>query len=241
MLDTLAAASAGATDIIAAPAFLDPQRIIESAGPWMLAVVALIVFIESGVLFPFLPGDSLLFVAGLMSPAMGVPLWQLIPVIWIAAICGDQVGYFLGYRFGRRLFKDDARVLSTAHLRQAEEFFVKHGGKSLFLARFVPIVRTFVPLAAGVAHYKYRKFILWNVAGGLTWGFVLPLAGYYLGTFDIIREHVDLWVLVIIGLSLIPVAIEVIRERRAYKKEQAAREAAGSAEGQDVESEERGA
>ena len=98
----------------------------------------------------------------------------------------------------------------------------------------MPIVRTYVPLAAGVAHYKYRKFIFWNVAGGLTWGFVLPLAGYYLGTFAIIRDHVDLWVIVIIGLSLIPVAIEVIRERRALKKEKAAREAAGPAEAADT-------
>lgn len=193
---------------------LDPTELLIGAGPWMLGLTALFVFIESGVLFPFLPGDSLLFVAGMLAPTLNVQLWLLIVVVWVAAVAGDQVGYVLGRKFGRGLFKDDARILNTSRLHAAEEFFERHGGKSLFLARFVPLVRTYTPLAVGIADYPYRRFVAWNVAGAITWGTVLPIAGYFLGSVGPIRDHVDLWVIVIVALSLIPIVIAALKGRK---------------------------
>jgi len=130
---------------------LDPAGLLEGLGPAALGVIAAMVFIESGVLFPFLPGDSLLFTAGLLHEQLHVTLPVLIGVVTAAAVAGDQVGYLLGRKFGRRWFTDDARVLKTAHLRRTEEFFDRHGGPAVVLARFVPVVRTFAPLTAGAA------------------------------------------------------------------------------------------
>lgn len=228
MFDVLTAAvadlpysAAPAADVLAGPlSLLDPTSLLEGAGPWLLAVVALIVFIESGVLFPFLPGDSLLFVGGMLCPALGVNLFAFIAVVWVAAILGDQVGYFLGERFGRRFFKDDARVLNTKRLQAAEDFFARHGGPSLLLARFVPLVRTYTPLAAGIAAYPYRKFITWNVSGAVLWGALVSVAGYFLGSIDVIREHVDLWALGLVALSLVPMAMAWLNGRRKKKNEE---------------------
>lgn len=117
------------------------------------------VFVESGLLFPFLPGDSLLFTGGLLHEALQVPLWLMILVPFIAAVAGDQVGYFLGNRFGRRFFSDDARFLKTSYLNRTEDFFLRYGGRAIVLARFVPIIRTYVPLVAGTARHPYRRFV----------------------------------------------------------------------------------
>ncbi len=197
----------GMTDTILASGLFDPTSLLQGAGPWMLGILALFVFIESGCLFPFLPGDSLLFVGGMLAPAMNVNLSVVIVVIWVAAIAGDQVGYFLGHQYGRRFFTPDARILTTERLAKAEHFFERHGGKSLFLARFVPIVRTFTPLAVGIAGYPYRRFVGWNIAGAVVWGAGVTIAGYFLGSVDIIRDHVDLWALVIVAASLVPVVV----------------------------------
>ncbi|MCQ9389636.1 VTT domain-containing protein [Brevibacterium sp. 50QC2O2] len=211
MFDVLSALPQAADSLqgasIEASSLLDPGPLLEAAGPWMLGVVALIVFIESGVLFPFLPGDSLLFVAGMLAPSMGIHIWAVIVTAWIAAFLGDQVGYLLGRRFGRRFFKPDARVLSTVRLQAAEDFFARHGGKSLILARFVPLVRTFTPLAVGIAAYPYKRFVGWNVAGAIGWGALLPLAGHFLGSIAIIRDHVDIWAILIVIVSVLPVVI----------------------------------
>ncbi len=201
----------------------DPSALLQSAGGWVLLVVAAIVFIESGALFPFLPGDSLIFTAGLLHPRLGVPLMVLIAVIVGAAIAGDQIGYWLGHRFGRRLFKDDAAVLNTRHLTAAEIFFNKYGGRSLVLARFVPFARTFVPLAAGAAHYRYRSFLLWNVLGGVLWGAGLTIAGSLLGEIPFVADHVDLIAVVIVVVSVVPTVLEVIRRIRANKANKANR------------------
>ena len=132
--------------------------------------IAVLIFIESGVLFPFLPGDSLLVTAAITSAALGIAPWQVAVVASIAAVAGDQVGYWIGRRFGRRLFRDGARVLTTARLDEAEAFFTRWGGLSLVLGRFVPVVRTYVPLAAGTADMHYRRFILWNIVGAIGLG-----------------------------------------------------------------------
>ncbi|MCU1634737.1 MAG: alkaline phosphatase [Micrococcaceae bacterium] len=192
----------------------DPSALLHNAGGWVLLVVAAIVFVESGVLFPFLPGDSLIFTAGLLHARLHLPLALLIAVVVAAAITGDQVGYWLGRRFGRRLFTDDARILNTRYLTGAEDFFTRYGGRSLVLARFVPFARTFVPLAAGAAHYRYRSFLLWNVLGGALWGAGLTLAGSVLGGVPFIADHVDLIALVIVVVSVIPTLIEVTRHIR---------------------------
>lgn len=144
----------------------DPATLLTGLGSWVVIGLGVVVFIESGVLFPFLPGDSLLVTAAILRSPLGISVWQIVLVAWAAAVLGDQVGFWLGHRFGRRLFKPDARVLRIDRLEAAEAFFARHGRAALVLGRFVPIVRTYVPLAAGAAAMPYSAFIGWNVLGG---------------------------------------------------------------------------
>lgn len=194
--------------------FLDPVVILHNAGPWVLVTVMVIVFIESGLLFPFLPGDSLIFTAGLLSASLGLPVYVLIPAIAVAAILGDSAGFEIGRRFGRKLFKPDAKVLKTQHLDRADAFFAKYGGRSLVMARFVPVVRTYVPLVAGISKMRYLVFLRWNVIGGIGWATVCVLAGLWLGRIPLVADHVDLFAIAIVALSLIPVAIQILRSRK---------------------------
>jgi len=193
---------------------LDPAGLLEGLGPAALAVIAGMVFIESGVLFPFLPGDSLLFTAGLLHQQLNLTLPLLIGVVAAASVAGDQVGYLLGRKFGRRWFKDDARILKTSHLTQTEEFFQRHGGSAVVLARFVPIIRTYAPLAAGIAHYTYRKFTLWNILGAVAWSVSVILLGSWLGHFDIIANNIDLIAVAMVLVSVIPWGIEFLKRRK---------------------------
>ena len=192
----------------------DPLALLSHAGPWILAVVAVIVFIESGVLFPFLPGDSLVFTAGVAHGQLGIPLAVMIAVIVAAAILGDQAGYWIGRRFGAAAFSEDAKFLKLRYLRRAEKFFTDYGGRSLVLARFVPLARTFVPVVAGAAHYPYRIFFRWNILGGILWGTLLCVAGALLGEIPFVADHVDLIVVGIVMLSIIPTASEIFRQIR---------------------------
>lgn len=192
---------------------LDPSELLNGLGPASLAVIALMVFIESGVLFPFLPGDSLLFTAGLLHDQLQVQLPVLIGVSAGAAIAGDQVGYMLGRRFGRRWFKDDARVLKTAHLTKAEDFFARRGGPALVLARFVPIVRTFAPLSAGIARYNYKSFTLWNITGAVLWATSVTLLGSWLGHFEFVSKNIDAIAVIIVAASVLPWGVECFRHR----------------------------
>ncbi|WP_285241659.1 VTT domain-containing protein [Pseudarthrobacter sp. MEB009] len=194
---------------------LDPASLLQGLGPATLGVVALMVFIESGVLFPFLPGDSLLFTAGLLHQQLNLTLPVLITVVSVAAIAGDQVGYFLGRRFGRRWFSDDARILKTAHLAQAEEFFRRRGGPALVLARFVPVVRTFAPLSAGIARYHYKSFLLWNITGAVLWAVSVTLLGSWLGHYDFVANNIDVIAVVMVLVSVLPWGIEFLKHRRA--------------------------
>jgi membrane-associated protein len=203
----------------------DPQAFLTGLGPAALIGLAIMVFIESGVLFPFLPGDSLLFTAGLLaaSGVITVPLWLVILVAFAAAAAGDQVGYLLGHRFGRRWFKPDARVLKSRYLDEAEKFFAKYGGPALVLGRFVPVVRTYVPLAAGTARYSYRRFLAWNLTGAAVWTVVVTTLGALLGRIPFIRDHVDVLAIVIVVASVLPIAISALvrirRSRRARDSE----------------------
>ncbi len=207
---------------------IDPQDLLLSIG---LIGLFLVVFAESGILIGFfLPGDSLLFAAGLLTAGIMVngEEWTLaggnIAVVAIgcaiAAIAGDQVGYAFGNRVGPSLFKKpESRLFKPAYVEKAEAFFENHGAKSIVLARFVPIVRTFAPIVAGISKMHYRTFVKFNIIGGVVWGMGFTLLGYWLGSsFPWIGDNMEVAVLLIVFLSLAPVAIEFIRHRRNNPK-----------------------
>lgn len=192
---------------------MNVQALLEAVGPWALVVIAVFVFIESGLLFPFLPGDSLLVTAGLAHEALGLSVPVIAVVAFVAAAAGDQVGYFLGDRFGARLFKEDARILKTSRLRETEAFFEKYGGRALVLGRFVPVVRTYVPLAAGSARYPYRRFLPWNLLGALLWAVGVTVVGSLLGGVPFITDNIDVLLTVIVLVSVLPVVVSQVRKR----------------------------
>jgi membrane-associated protein len=198
---------------------VDVQSLLSSAGPWALVVIAVIVFIESGLLFPFLPGDSLLVSAGLAHEQLGLSVPLIALVGFLAAAAGDQAGYFLGHRFGSRLFKDDARVLKTSRLRETEAFFDRYGGRALVLGRFVPVVRTYVPLAAGSARYPYRRFLPWNLTGAFLWAVGVTVVGSLLSGVPFITDNIDVLLAVVVLVSVLPVVIGQLRKRRARRRE----------------------
>ena len=198
---------------------------LRSLGSLATVVVFAIVFAESGLMIGFfLPGDSLLFTAGLLSGSVLPPLPVLIVGCSIAAIAGDQVGYAFGKKVGPPLFsRPDSRFFKQKHLKQAEAFFERHGSKTIILARFVPIVRTFAPIVAGASNMHYRKFVVYNVIGGFLWAVGFTLLGYWLGnTFPALGDRIELVVLGIIAISVVPVAIHLLRERSKAKKAKAA-------------------
>lgn len=199
------------------PPLLDPASLLQGLGPAALGIISLMVFVESGVLFPFLPGDSLLFTAGLLHEQLQLTLPVLIGVVTAAAVAGDQVGYMIGRKYGRRWFKDDARILKTAHLTTTEDFFRRHGGAAVVLARFVPMVRTFAPLSAGIARYEYKSFALWNFAGALAWGTSVTLLGSWLGHYEIIAKNIDVIAVVMVLVSVLPWGIQLLKRRRANR------------------------
>lgn len=199
---------------------LDVSSLLSTLGPWALIGIGVMVFIESGVLFPFLPGDSLIVTAMMLRVPLSLEPWQIILVACIAAIAGDQVGYWLGHRFGRGLFKDDARVLKTERLEAAEGFFAKRGPLALVLGRFVPIVRTYVPLAAGTAKLHYRKFVLWNVLGAMSWVLSMSLVGLLLGNIPGITKSIDLIAVVIVLISVLPIVVKALMDRHKSQREE---------------------
>ena len=213
------------------PAWLDPQHIIEAAGAAALWIVALIVFAECGLAVFFMPGDSLLFALGMFA-AVGVnsevplvhygsPASTLVIVnivLIIAAIAGNTVGYWIGHEVGPRLFRPRegvaGKVFAPEHVDKTNEFFEKHGAPALILARFVPIVRTFVTMVGGVAQMNFRKFISYTAIGGVLWVLIAVQAGYFLGQVDVIRNNFEAALLLIIVVSLIPMGVEWLKARR---------------------------
>lgn len=197
---------------------LDPEHLLDVAGALGLF---LIVFAESGLFFGFfLPGDSLLFTAGLLSSQGNLaPLPVLLLGCFVAAVAGDQVGYVFGRKVGPALFRrPDSRIFKQEYIERSQEFFERHGSKTIVLARFVPVVRTFAPIVAGVGRMHYRTFLVFNVLGGFLWAVGITTLGYVLGDrVPWVEDNLELAILGIIGLSLIPVMVEVIRARRAPK------------------------
>lgn len=206
------------------PDFLDPIKLIEQFGAWALVGILVVVFVESGVLFPVLPGDTLLFVAGMLAAGTAArgaavdanfQLWQLLVFIPIAAILGGQVGYFIGRFLGTAMFKPNARVLKQRYLDEAHLFFEQRGPFAIVLARFVPIVRTLAPITAGAAKMKYAVFTLYNIIGALLWGIGLTLLGYGLGQFEIIQKLIEPIFILIAVASIAPMVWEWYRRRKA--------------------------
>lgn len=206
------------------PSWLDPNYLLHTYSIWGLL---LIVFAESGLLIGFfLPGDALLFTAGLLitSHQLDFPLWGAIALICLAAILGDQAGYMFGKKVGPSLFKrPDSRLFKQENVTKAHEFFEKYGPKSLVLARFVPIVRTFTPIIAGVSGMKYRSFLIFNVVGGVLWGAGVTLLGSWLGNIGFVKKNIEAILILIVLVSVIPIAIEYLRARGKNKREAAAR------------------
>jgi len=210
--------------------FLDPESIIQSAGPWALLVVCFIVFAETGLLVGFLlPGDTLLVITGLLAfyPGIGFEIWWVCLAIGIAAFLGGEVGYLIGHKAGPRIFeRKETGLFSIENVKRTNAFFERFGGFAVILARFVPIVRTFAPVAAGVGHMDYRKYSLYNLIGALIWGAGLTYLGYLLGYVpvlgDFVRSYIDVILLAAVLLTVVPTAFHYWQSSRKAKQRHAA-------------------
>jgi membrane-associated protein len=205
------------------PEWLDPEHIVRELG--FLAVLA-VVFAECGLLAFFLPGDSLLFTTGVManpsSPIFLIeqPLWVLCVTISLAAVLGDQVGFLIGRKAGPALFRrPDSRVFKQEHLTRAQGFFTRYGGRTIFLARFVPVVRTAAPLVAGASGWGYADFLRWNVLGGIVWGAGVTALGYALGGVAFINRNIESILLLVVAVSVLPLAVEAWGARRRGRRD----------------------
>ncbi len=190
-------------------------ELIRDYGTWTYAILFLIVFVETGlVVMPLLPGDSLLFAAGTFAALGAMNIWLLMALLLAAAILGDTVNYWIGKKIGPRAFTGEIRFLKREYLDKTTAFYEKHGGKTIIIARFMPIVRTFAPFVAGVGAMNYPRFLAYNVIGALLWVVGFTSLGYWFGNIPVVKERFSLVILAIIVLSVLPVVIEVIRARR---------------------------
>jgi membrane-associated protein len=214
------------TTLALGPGWLDPQSLIDTFG--LIGLVS-VIFAECGLLVGFfLPGDSLLFTAGLLIAGEGglvfdQPLWLVCLLVSVAAVAGNQVGYAIGLRAGPAIFnRPDSRLFRHEYVEKTNAFFEKYGGRAIILARFVPIVRTFITVAAGAGRMSYRKYTTYTVIGGVLWGTGVTVLGYYLGQVGFIRDNIELILVAVVALSIIPIAIEVFRRR--YRNTPSARD-----------------
>ncbi|MDO5685830.1 MAG: DedA family protein [Neisseria sp.] len=189
-------------------------------GVWIYAILFLIVFCETGlVVTPFLPGDSLLFAAGSIAAVGEMNIHLMVVLLLTAAILGDAVNFTVGKFFGDKLFANpDSKIFKQSYLRKTEAFYAKHGGKTIILARFVPIIRTFAPFVAGMGHMEYRRFFAFNVIGAVAWVVLFSYAGYFFGNLPVVKENLSLVLLAIIIISVLPMVVEIVRHRRAAAK-----------------------
>lgn len=215
------------TTVMALPSLMNPEYWVGTGGVFASAVlpaILVIVFIETGLLFPLLPGDSLLFFGGLLAARDNPPvnIWVLVISVSVVAVLGDQTAYFIGRRVGPALFnKEDSRFFKKRYVTESHEFFEKHGPKTIILARFVPVVRTFTPVIAGVSAMRYPVFLGFDIVGGFAWGGGVTLLGYFLGGFELVKNNLELMILAIVFVSLLPAIISVGRaalERRRAPK-----------------------
>lgn len=198
-------------------------ELVAQYGIWVYGILFLILFCETGlVVTPFLPGDSRLFVAGALAalPSNDMNVHLMVLLMAIAAILGDAVNYTIGRVFGERLFSNpDSKIFRRSYLDKTHKFYEKHGGKTIILARFVPIVRTFAPFVAGMGHMSYRHFAAYNVIGALVWVLLFTYAGYLFGDLPIVQENLKLLIVAIIVVSILPGVVEIWRHKRAAAKE----------------------
>ena len=189
-------------------------------GVWIYGILFLIIFCETGlVVMPLLPGDSLLFAAGSIAAIGKMNIHLMVVLLIIAAILGDAVNFIIGKYFGEKLFSNpNSKIFKQSHLQKTQQFYAKHGGKTIILARFIPIVRTFAPFVAGMGHMTYHHFLAYNVIGGVLWVTIFSYLGYFFGNLPIVKDNLSLVLIAIIVLSILPGIIEIIRHKRAANK-----------------------
>ena len=206
------------TTLALGPSFLDPEHILESLGPWALWGAVAIIFAECGLLIGFfLPGDSLLFITGMFTAQgfIDMPLALVCLFLTIAAIVGNLVGYGIGYRAGPAIFnREDSRLFKASHVAKTHAFFEKHGLKAIVLARFVPIVRTFITVVAGVGRMPFRSYAIYSTLGAILWATGVTVLGYYLGQIPFVRDNIEVILILVVLASVTPIGIEAIRHRR---------------------------
>jgi membrane-associated protein len=197
------------------------SAIIQQFGAWTYAILFAIIFIETGlVIMPFLPGDSLLFAAGTFAALGALDVRLLIALLAVAAVVGDTVNYWIGHRIGEKAFsREDARFFKREYLDRTHAFYEKHGGKTIIIARFVPIIRTFAPFVAGIGKMSYGRFLSFNVIGGVAWVVLLVGTGYFFGNIPFVRKNFSIAILVIILISTVPIAVEYFRHRKNKNRE----------------------
>lgn len=212
--------------------WLQPEALISSFGIYALIGVCAIVFIETGLLIGFfLPGDSLLFVTGLMistgdvvfpmgNEMVPVPIWIACAAISTSAWLGDQTGYWIGRKAGPAIFnKTESKFFTQKNVARTNSFFEKYGAKAIILAHFVPVMRTFVPVAAGIGQMNYRRFLKYNIYGVIGWGTMVTLLGYWLGKIPFVAQHVEYFTIAFVIISTIPIVMEIVKSRREHKAE----------------------
>lgn len=195
--------------------------LVSTYGIWIYAILFLIIFCETGlVVTPFLPGDSLLFVAGALAALPGNPMnvHLVVGVLIVAAILGDGANYVIGRLFGEKMFSNpNSKIFKQSYLEKTHKFYERHGGKTIILARFVPVVRTFAPFVAGMGHMSYRHFASFNVIGGIIWVILFSYAGYFFGGMEIVQKNLEFLIVLIIFISILPGVFEVVRNKYSVK------------------------
>jgi len=190
-------------------------EIIKNYGAFTYFILFLIIFAETGFVFtPFLPGDSLLFAAGVFASLGNLNILVLLGLLMLAAILGDTINYWIGHFFGEKIVANPKIPINQEHIEKTNRFFEKHGGKTIILARFVPIVRTFAPFVAGAGQMNYGKFISYNIIGGVAWVLIFTLAGFFFGNIPFVKKNFSVVIIVIILISLIPMMVEVVKHKK---------------------------
>ncbi|HEX2093654.1 MAG TPA: DedA family protein [Longimicrobiaceae bacterium] len=193
-------------------------ELIREYGGWIYLILFLIIFCETGlVVTPFLPGDSLLFATGALAATGSMNVLFLAVLLTVAAILGDSVNYSIGSAVGTRVFREDARVLKTEYLRRTQAFYDKYGGKTIVIARFIPIVRTYAPFVAGASRMDYARFLTYNVLGGIVWIVIFLFGGFFFGNIPAVKDNFGLVIIAIIVLSVLPAVFEYAKTRKARR------------------------
>lgn len=192
---------------------------IKNYGSITYGLLFFIIFLETGfIVTPFLPGDSLLFAAGTFAAIGSFNIFLLFTILFLAAVLGDTVNYWVGHKVGPKVFKRESRLFKKEHLIKTQKFYKKHGGKTIIIARFMPIVRTFAPFVAGIGTMSYPKFLAFNLIGGFLWTAIFILGGYFFGNIPVVKQNFEIVILVIIFISVLPMFVELIKSKRKGKQ-----------------------